>query len=61
MLVGRREEFAVISQMLADARQGQSAALVVRGEAGVGKSALLDAAAQEAAGFTVLRGVGVEG
>ena len=61
MLVGRRQEMAAISQLLADARQGASAALVVRGEAGVGKSALLDNTVQEATGFTVLRGVGVEG
>ena len=61
MLVGRRQEMAVISQMLADARRGRSSALVVRGEAGVGKSALLEHAVQEATGFTVLRGVGVEG
>jgi DNA-binding CsgD family transcriptional regulator len=61
MLVGRRPEMAVISQLLSDARQGQSAALVVRGEAGVGKSALLDQAVEEATGFSVLRGVGVEG
>jgi DNA-binding CsgD family transcriptional regulator len=61
MLVGRRQEMAAIDQLLADARQGRSAAVVIRGEAGVGKSALLDYAVQEASGFTVLRGVGVEG
>jgi DNA-binding CsgD family transcriptional regulator/tetratricopeptide (TPR) repeat protein len=61
MLVGRSSETATISRLLADARQGRSAALVIRGEAGVGKSALLDYAAIEAGGFTVLRSVGVEG
>ena len=35
--------------------------MVVRGEAGVGKSALPDYAAEHAADFTLLRGVGVEG
>jgi DNA-binding NarL/FixJ family response regulator len=61
MLVGRRPEMAAIDQLLGDARQGRSAALVLRGEAGVGKSALLDYATQEAKEFHLLRGVGVEG
>ncbi len=61
MMIGRAQEEALISQLLADAAQGQSAALVVRGEPGVGKSALLDYAIRQAADFTVLRGVGVEG
>src|SRR5690606_37859150 len=41
-------------------RAGVSGALVVRGEAGIGKTALLDAAARGADGFRVLRATGVE-
>jgi DNA-binding CsgD family transcriptional regulator len=46
--------------LLAGARSGSSGVLVLRGEAGVGKSTLLEHALAEADGFTVLRGVGVE-
>src|SRR4249919_3136683 len=60
MLVGRGPEMAAISQVLTDARAGHSGALVIRGEAGVGKSALLDYAAENASGFRVLRGLGVD-
>ena len=60
MLVGRGPETARISRMLAGARSGSSGVLVLRGEAGVGKSALLEHAVAEADGFTVLSGVGVE-
>jgi DNA-binding CsgD family transcriptional regulator/tetratricopeptide (TPR) repeat protein len=60
MLVGRSPETAQIEALLGQARAGQSGVLVLRGEAGVGKSALLDHAEAQADGFTVLRGVGVE-
>ena len=62
MLCGRGEETARIDAILASARSGRSGALVLRGEAGIGKSALLDHAEREAAaaGMRVLRGVGVE-
>src|SRR5262245_51947280 len=60
MLVGRTPETDRISELLAQARAGHSGVLVLRGEAGVGKSALLDHAAMHCEGFTVLRGVGVE-
>src|SRR5262245_16630032 len=59
-LVGRVAEAAAIDRLLAGAREGTSAVLVVRGEAGIGKSALVAQAAERAAGFTVLRGTGVE-
>ncbi|MBB5785150.1 ATP-binding protein [Nonomuraea jabiensis] len=61
MLIGRVEEQAAIDRLLMDARSGRSGALVVRGKAGIGKSALLDYAA-EAAGddIRVLRGAGFE-
>jgi DNA-binding NarL/FixJ family response regulator len=60
MLLGRSAETAVIDRLLAAAREGRSGVLVVRGEAGIGKSALLEHAVEQADGFTVLRGVGVE-
>ncbi|MER5256615.1 AAA family ATPase [Streptomyces sp. NPDC002855] len=48
MLYGRGSETALLDGLLAKARQGHSAALVVRGEAGIGKSALLAHAAATA-------------
>jgi AAA ATPase domain len=60
-LLGRERECAVIDRVLGDANGGVGGALVVRGEAGIGKSALLDYAAQRAApGMAVLRAGGVE-
>ena len=59
MLHGRSAETARIDELLAAARDGRSSALVIRGEAGVGKTALLDYAAA-AAGMRVLRGTGIE-
>ena len=49
MLHGRHEECAAIDRLLADASELRSGALVVRGEVGVGKSALLAYAADRAA------------
>jgi len=60
MLYGRRAECDALDRLLADARRSRSGVLVVRGEAGVGKSALLDHAAGQAEGMTVLRAAGVE-
>ena len=60
MLIGRSAETAAIDRLVADARAGRSGVLVVRGEAGVGKSALLEQAQAAADGLTVLQGVGVE-
>jgi DNA-binding CsgD family transcriptional regulator len=62
VLRGRDDETARIDTVLAAARSGRSGALVLRGEAGIGKSALLDHAEREAvaAGMRVLRGAGVE-
>jgi DNA-binding CsgD family transcriptional regulator len=59
-LLGRTGERELLDQLLADVRHGQSAVLVVRGEAGIGKSALLDYAARQASGFRVARVGGVE-
>lgn len=62
MLYGRGEEAARLEELLAQARQGHSAALVVRGEAGIGKSALLAHAAATATGHRtrLLQATGVE-
>src|SRR6266536_1643574 len=60
MLIGRTLETAAIDRLLAAAREGLGGALVLRGEAGAGKSALLEYARSLADGMTVLRGVGVE-
>jgi DNA-binding CsgD family transcriptional regulator len=60
MLHGRRAECDALEGLLADARRSRSGALVVRGEAGVGKSALLGHAAARAHGMAVLRASGLE-
>ena len=60
MLYGRRVECDALDRLLADARRSRSGVLVVRGEAGVGKSALLDHAAGRAGEMTLLRAAGVE-
>ena len=60
MLVGRSAEMAAVDQLLVDARSSRSGVLVVRGEAGIGKSALLDHAAATATDMRVVRGAGVE-
>jgi DNA-binding CsgD family transcriptional regulator len=59
-LLGRESECAVIDRLLHDARAGAGGALVVRGEPGIGKSALLDYARQRAAPMAVLSASGVE-
>ncbi|MFI5695339.1 ATP-binding protein [Kribbella sp. NPDC051586] len=59
-LLGRRPERAVLDRLLADVRGGGSRVLVVRGEAGVGKSALLSYATDSARDLRLLRAVGVQ-
>lgn len=59
-LYGRRIERETLDGLVRAARAGRSGALVVHGEPGIGKSALLDAAAAAAAGCRVLRVAGVE-
>ena len=60
VLVGRATECAKLNELLAEAHLGQSSVLVLRGEPGIGKSALLDYAAEHAQGCRVLRATGVE-
>ena len=59
-LWGRRTECDQLDQLLASARTGASAAIVMRGQAGVGKTALLDYLLAHAAGCRVVRVLGVE-
>jgi hypothetical protein len=58
--LGRSGERDVLDRLLETARGGQSAVLVVRGEAGIGKTALVRYAARGAAGFRVEQIAGVE-
>jgi DNA-binding CsgD family transcriptional regulator len=59
-LFGRAGEQAAIDALLGGAREGQSHAVILRGAAGIGKTALLEYAAQAAGGMRVLRAAGVE-
>src|SRR5215211_5454420 len=60
-LDGRAAELAVIDRLLAAARAGRGGALAIRGEPGIGKSALLADAGRRAGGLRVLHAAGVEG
>ena len=60
VLLGRAGEREALDRMLRNVRGGQSAVLVIRGEAGVGKTALLQQFAGEASGFRVSRIAGIE-
>ncbi|RSM47122.1 helix-turn-helix transcriptional regulator [Amycolatopsis balhimycina DSM 5908] len=59
-LVGRGDELAALDGVLAAARAGHSRVLVLRGEAGIGKTVLLDHAAARAGGCRIARTAGVE-
>ena len=60
MLVGRVHERSEIDRALGSARSGISATLALAGEPGIGKTALLDYAADRAAGMRLLRARGIE-
>ena len=60
MLLDRLPERAALSELLDAARAGRSGVLVVRGEPGIGKTALLEYAIESAAGLRVVRVAGVE-
>jgi DNA-binding CsgD family transcriptional regulator len=59
-LHGRSSECQLLDRLLAAGQAGQSQVLVLRGEAGIGKSALLDYLGQRATGWRVLRAAGAE-
>ncbi|MBV9049058.1 MAG: AAA family ATPase, partial [Solirubrobacterales bacterium] len=59
-LAGRERERGGIERLLAKAVAGESGTLVVRGEAGIGKTALLEYAAEGAGEMVVLRAAAVE-
>jgi DNA-binding CsgD family transcriptional regulator len=59
-LLGRHGECAALDQLLADVLAGASRVIVLRGEAGVGKSALLGYLSDRVDGWQVARAVGVE-
>jgi len=59
-LLGRDAECGALEQALADALHGKSRILVLRGEAGIGKSALLDHLSDRLEGWRIVRAVGVE-
>jgi hypothetical protein len=59
-LRGRDDELPALGRLLEAVRAGASKALVVRGEPGVGKTALLEYAIESASGFQVARAAGVE-
>ena len=59
-LRGRAGECATLRQVLSSVRSAESRALVIRGEAGVGKSALVDFVVGEAEGFQLVQVAGVE-
>src|SRR6266516_1227975 len=58
MLIGRASECGELDGLLARAREGRSDALLLRGEAGIGKTALCAYAIEQAKGMTVLEACG---
>src|SRR5262245_57422011 len=59
-LRGRRRECDALDRLIEAARSGESRSLVVRGEPGVGKTALLDYLAEHSSGCRVARAAGVQ-
>ena len=59
-LRGRSDECTLLTELVAAIRRGEGRSLVLRGEAGVGKTALLDYLVESASDLTVVRAVGVE-
>ena len=59
-LRGRRRECEALDRLLDDVRGGHSRVLVLRGEAGVGKTALLEYLVANASGCRIARAAGVE-
>src|SRR4051794_29000323 len=59
-LRGRSHECGVLDRLVQEVSGGRSGALILRGEPGIGKTALLQYAVDSAPGLTVIRSVGVE-
>jgi DNA-binding CsgD family transcriptional regulator len=59
-LRGREREQSALNQVLLDVLSGRSRVLVVRGEPGIGKTALLEDFCRRAGDVVVIRGVGIE-
>ena len=59
-LLGRRGDCEALDQLIADVLGGRSRVIVLRGEAGVGKSALLDYVFDRVDGWRVAKAVGIE-
>src|SRR2546426_6673920 len=59
-LRGRRSECDVLDRLVEAVRSGESRVLVVRGEPGVGKTALLEYLVEQASGCRVARAAGVQ-
>jgi DNA-binding CsgD family transcriptional regulator len=60
VLRGRRSECAALDRVLDGLRHGRSGVLVIRGEPGVGKSALIEYVSDAVADFRIARAVGVD-
>ena len=61
MLWGRRQQCGVLDELIAEVRAGRSRVLAVRGEPGIGKTALLGYAAQTGQDFQAARADGLAG
>ena len=59
-LRGRASECALLDDLVSAVRRGESRSLVLRGEAGIGKTALLEYLIASASDLTVVRAAGVE-
>ena len=59
-MLGRAGECGMLDALVAGVRRGESRSLVLRGEAGIGKTALLEYLVESASDLTVVHAVGVE-
>jgi DNA-binding CsgD family transcriptional regulator len=60
LLIGRHSELAVLDRLLRVVRSGRSSVLVLRGEPGIGKTALLESLVERASGCRIARAAGVQ-
>ena len=59
-LVGRREQQRVLAGLISDARNGVSGSILIRGDPGIGKTALLQDVTSRAAGVQLVQLIGFE-